>query len=170
MSAYFGGIRCSRRRGSSLIETLIMIIIVMFTIVGVFRSIQVAMSMRNRSQMDIDAFQTAQACFEALEAGGHGGDIRDQSSLNTAMIEAVSDLNGASTSVILTSDGAYRYRNMELTAMFSSRNDAEGKVMISIDVTVPGESIAFTRSFGYTLNVYGSDPLALPHGYRQRIR
>lgn len=154
-----------RRKGFAMLDALLMIFIVMVTLGAVFQSIQYSMTLRQRSQFDLDMFQTGQACFEALEAGGETQDIRDQTTLNNAMKNAVESLGGSERS-----SGVFRLRNFELTAGLDGAVDiVHGQAKIRIDITVPAESLPIKRSFDYTLNIYGSDPVKFT-GYRQRIR
>lgn len=115
-----------RRRAFALGEALILIIVVMIAFGGIFSSMAMGIHMRERSQVDLDSYLVAQAWFDALESYKTPELIKDQSTLQTAALEASGHLGGSALG------GYFRVRVFDLIPQYKGTQNGAHLVELTV--------------------------------------
>ena len=139
-------IKKGRRRGVSIVEAVILIVVGMVVIGGLFNSIGLSMRLRSHSQLDLDSYMTAHSLFEVL-ASLDPRTITNQSSLRTAVQTAISHLGGK------VKGGKLYVRALQLTPTYVKEEN--GAKIIRLDVTMDGAGGSRTVAFTRGLSIYG---------------
>lgn len=147
MTAAAIAIKRGKRRGASMVEALILIVVVMVVIGGLFNSIGVSMRLRSHSQMDLDGYMTAQSLFEAL-ASTDPRTITNQSSLTSAVQAAAKQLGGT------TSGGKLHIRAFQLTPTYI---EEDGSRVIRLSLAMDGAAGRKALTFTSGMNAYAQD-------------